>query len=262
MKNIQLLLILLTIILAFFGCVDSSRGTYLPNQTSTGYAYVHGGYVGMAEAKTDDKGNLTVYLDDAFLPHTIAIVDMESADWNESNTVGYTNRGKTSYFAKYVEYDGKVYVGVPTGDGFSYVEADDKGAPKGNVDLELIILRNQDTMAAYYKNVPGGKFKIKTSFAAAGKAVTTTSYGGVSKKKALKYWDSGQTWVGNITAIEKFIAEKGLQYSSSEMKQAAEPNDAGLKLWSVADAVTGATNSDFKDYFNVAQLAAGKLKTK
>jgi hypothetical protein len=91
--------------------------------------------------------------------------------------------------------------------------------------------------------------------------VTTTSYGGLTKKNAPGYWDSGLTWLGNMEAIESFIEENGGQYSLSQMARATEENSAGLKVWSVADAVTGATNSDFKDYFGLVQTALGRLKT-
>ena len=92
--------------------------------------------------------------------------------------------------------------------------------------------------------------------------VTTTAYGGVTKKDAPGYWAFGVGWKGNMEAIEAFIEENGSDYPNSEMVRAAEENADGLKLWSVADAVTGATNSDFKDYFNVAQAAISRLKKK
>jgi len=82
----------------------------------------------------------------------------------------------------------------------------------------------------------------------------------VTKKASPGYWSTGQTWIGNIEEIEAFIEENGAAFSLSEMQRSAEEDANGLKLWSVADAVTGATNSDFKDYFSVAQLAIGRLK--
>ena len=100
-----------------------------------------------------------------------------------------------------------------------------------------------------------------TGFGGEVRPVTTTSYGGLTKKNAPGYWDSGQTWIGNIEAMEAFIEENGGQYALSEMVRATEENADGLKLWSVADTVTAATNSDFKDYFDLVQSALGRLKT-
>jgi len=270
MKRIVLLLfvVLLPLLLAACGSGESTSseqaeasGPYLPNQRVEAYAYTHGGYVGRAEVIVGADGALSVDIDEAFLPHTLALVDIESSDWSEANTVAYMSRGNEYHVAKYVQYNNKVYAGVPTGSGFSYVEADENGNPSGNLDLEKAILRNHDTMRAYYALVRSGGFAVLPSFGAEAVPVTTTSYGGVTKKNAPGYWNSGQTWIGNIEAMETFIEENGGQYSLTDMVQASEENADGLKFWSVADSVTAATNSDFKDYFSLVQNALGRLKT-
>jgi hypothetical protein len=43
------------------------------------------------------------------------------------------------------------------------------------------------------------------------------------------------------------------------MVRQAEDSE-GLQKWAVADVVTGATASDFKDYFGLVLLAAAQLK--
>lgn len=269
MKRLMILVIAITIGFALVSCSaqkeDKSSemmiaGAYVPGQTEMAYGYTHGGYVGMAKVTVDDMGELMVSLDEAFLPHTLAMVDIEADEWTESNTIEFDSHGPV-YAAKYIEYNGKFYTGVSVGTSVSYVESDDAGMAVGNTDLEKAILRNQGTMAAFYALVPAGQFKIFTDFGAEGMAVTTTSYGGVTKKNSPGYWAFGQTWAGNMSAIEEFIASNGVQFSESDMMRAKEEDANGLKLWSVADAVTGATNSDFKDYFGLAQHAAGKLKT-
>lgn len=269
MKRILILLLALTMVSSFIysgGKKDevSSEpmvtGAYVPGQTETAYGYTHGGYVGMAKVKTDDNGDLTVSLDEAFLPHVLAQVDVEAAEWSEDNTVVFDSHGPKNV-AKYVEYNGKVYVAVSAGTSLTYVEADEAGMAVGNTDLEMSILRNQGTMAAYYALIASGSFKTFTEFGGDAMVVTTTGSGGLTKKNSPGYWAFGQTWIGNITAIEEFIAANGVQFNEADMVRASEENADGLKLWSVADAVSGATNSDFKDYFGLAQHAAGKLKT-
>lgn len=272
MKKILVLLLAIVIIAGFTGCTGKSTevsnegseitGNYGPDQTVIVYDYVHGGYVGKAEIKTDAEGNLNVYIDEAFLPHTLAIVDIEASEWNADNTTGFISRGNEKFVAKYIEYNSKVYIAVPTGTGFSYVEADETGAATGSTDLEKIILRNQANMAAYFTLVPAGQFKTLSSYGGTATSVTTTSYGGVTKKASPGYWANGQTWIGNITAIEDFISEYGVQFALTEMVRAKDENTDGLKLWSVADSVTGATNSDFKDYFGMVQAATGQLTLK
>lgn len=235
---------------------------YAPGQTAEAYAYTHGGYVGQAIVKVQSNGSLDVEIDEAFLPHILAVVNLKSSEWSEDNTVFYVSHGRKAYVAKYVEYDGVVYVGTTVGTALIYVMADDSGQPSGSDGLEKLIIKNQDTMAAYYKNIKNGGFKVMTGFKSMAEPVTATNYGGVTKASSPKYWNFGQTWQGNINAIEKFIEENGATYSFSEMAQATEKNSDGLKLWSVADAMTGATNSDFKDYFGLAQLAIAQLKMK
>jgi hypothetical protein len=235
---------------------------YVSGQKESAYAYTHGGYVARATATVTWDGSATVDIDEAFLPHTLGIVDYESMEWDANNTVYYVSRGNEVRVAKYVEYDGAVYVGTTVGGSLTYVEAGDDGMAAGGKDLELLILKNQTTMAAYYENIENGGFKIFTEFGAMGMPVTETHYGGVTKNNAPGYWNFGQTWLGNVNAIEAFIYEYGSDFSNSDMMRAADENADGLKLWSVADAVSGATNSDFKDYFNVAQAAISRLKTK
>lgn len=268
MKRCLLILLSIAIIAGLAGCgaktTDDSdsmvTGPYAPSQSVTAYAYVHGGYVGKADVKIDGTGNLTVVLDEAFLPHILAIVDTKTSEWTPDNTMGYMSHGHETFVSKYVEYNGKVYVAVKTGTTFSYVEADEKGDAVGGADLEKTILAHQATMAAYYALISAGKFGLINKFGDAAVPVITTSYGGLTKKASPGYWADGQTWIGNITAIETAIAENGLQFPLSKLVQAKEENADGLKFWSVADAVSGATNRDFKDYFGLAQAAAGRLK--
>ena len=267
MRKSLVLLVVLFMLVSVIGQVaaegaseaEGMMETYVAGQSEAAYAYSHGGYVARAIATVMWDGSVYVDINEAFLPHTLAIVDYESMEWDENNTVYYVSRGNEVRVAKYVEYDGKVWVGTTVGSSLTYVEADDSGMPAGGKDLELTILRNQATMAAYYENIESGGFKIFTEFGGTAMPVTETHYGGVTKNDAPGYWNFGQTWIGNVNAIEAFIYEYGSDFSNSEMVRAAEENEDGLKLWSVADAVTGATNSDFPDYFNVAQAAISRL---
>ncbi len=225
---------------------------YAPDQTAEAYQYVHGGYVGKAVVETDAEGTISVTLNEAFLPHTLAAVDIEAAEWNEDNTASYVSHGDTTYVAKYVSYDGTTYVGTTVGTAITYVEAGENGEPVGNQDLELLIVRNQATMAAYYDGIADGAFQIMTEFGGDAMPVTTTSYGSLYKRGS-SYWDFGKTWLGNIEEVEAAAEANGVRYALDEI---AKDGDT----WTVADATTGATLSDFKDYFNMIQLASTRLK--
>ncbi len=262
MRRIILILIVLLAAIALVACggngadddAGMSEGGFAPNQTAVAYMYVHGGYVGQATASTDGEGNLDVEIDEAFLPHSIAVVDMESDDWNEDNTVFYVQRGNEVRVAKWVSLGDTNYVGTTVGTALAYVEADEEGNPAGGTILEKGILRNQSSMAQYWNGIGDGAFQIYTEFGGDGMTVDTTRYGSLYKDGS-SYWaegTSGLGWQANMDAIEEFIEENGADYSLEQMERT---NDG----WEVADTVTGATASDFIDYFTLAQLAVAQL---
>lgn len=257
-----------TTALVLAGCGNGGAGTSGPqasgpefaaNQTTEAYIYIHGGYVGQAIARTNAQGEVSVELDEAFLPHTLAAVDFQEDRWTEGNTVFYVVRGNRNYLARYVEYNGTTYVGTTVGTSVTYVQADDEGNPAGGQDLELLILRDQDSMAAYFDRIQNGGFGIMTEFGGSVEPVTTTSYGQVTKRGS-SYWTFGIGWQGNIDAIEAFIDENGWNFRVADMTRAEVEASDGNRYWSVADAVTGATLSDFPDYFVNAQMALAQLE--
>lgn len=233
---------------------------FAPNQTVEAYGYTHGGYVGRAIVSTDAEGNISAEIDEAFLPHTLAQVDFEAAEWTEENTVTFIQRGEVNRVAKWISYDGTDYVGATVGGAMIYVVADENGEPSvgadqerfSGQDLEQMIIRNQGTMAAYYDNILDGGFAVYTEFGGTPQVVETTSYGSLTKDGS-EYWNFGLGWQGNIDAIEEAAAQFGTGYSLDEMSRGDD------NFWMLADATTGATASDFVDYFNLIQNAVGRL---
>lgn len=257
MRKFSLILAAAVVAVALVSCGGSTPPPaptgYAPGQTAVAYAYVHGGYVGEAVVTTGEGGTISVRLDEAFLPHTLARVSLDAAEWNEDNTVYYVQRGNEVRVAKYISYAGKNYVGTTVGGSATYVEADDSGNPAGTLDLELIILRNQFTMRDYFDNLRAGEFAVHTEFGGTAMPVTTTSFGSLFKRGS-NYWPQGIGWQGNIEAVEAAIVQHGLGFKLDQMVRG---ND---NRWRLADAVTGATLSDFVDYFGLAQAAAGRLR--
>lgn len=254
MRHLISITVVATALVALIGCGGAGAPSgYAPGQEVEAYAYVHGGYVGQAIVTTDSEGSLSVSVDEAFLPHTVAIVDLDAPEWNEDNTASYVVRGNTVNVARYVAYNGTAYTGVTVGSALAYVESDDEGNPIGNTILEKAILRNQDTMATWFDSVQEGGFEIFTEFGGSGMPVTSTSYGGVTKRDS-NYWDSGLGWAGNIDEIENAAENLGVGFTLGEMVRGDDDR------WRLADTVTRATASDFKDYFGLIQAAAGRLK--
>jgi len=260
MRTVMYTLMTVLVLVTLVGCGGTEEAAaptgYAPGQTVEAYDYVHGGYVGKAEVSTTDDGNFEVTLDEAFLPHTLAVVDAEASDWNENNTVTYTSHGRQSHVAKYVVYNDTTYVGTTFGTSVVWVEADEQGNPAGNTSLEMAIIRNEETMRAYYNGIGNGAFQVLTGFDATPQPVETTSYGSLYKRGS-EYWAEGGHGLGwnvNIEAIQNTAQEAGVSYSFDEI---SKNND---DVWKVADTVSGATASDFKEYFALVQLAVSRLE--
>ncbi len=254
MRKSMISLLGLAVGIIFISCSQAAApGGYAPGQTVEAYAYVHGGYVGRAEIKTDEAGSLDIVINEAFLPHTLAIVDMEADEWNEDNTVFYEVRGNVVRVAKYISYAGKNYTGVTVGNALAYVESDNAGQAVGNTILEKEIIRNEANMADWFSNIANEQFVIYTEFDGTGTPVTTTAYGSLFKRDS-SYWNFGIGWQGNVDAIAEAAAQYGTGFSMDEISK------RGDSRWVLADAVTSATASDFKDYFGLIQKAVGKLK--
>jgi hypothetical protein len=230
---------------------------FAPDQTAEAYAYVHGGYVGQAVVTTNEEGDIDVTIDEAFLPHTLAAVDIESDQWNEDNTVTYVVRGETNHIAKWVSYNDTDFVGVTVGTSSLYVPAGDDGNPATDVNkniLEKTIIRNEDNMAAWFNGIQDGAFAVYSEFGGDAMTVTESPYGGLTKTDS-SYWNFGPLgWQGNMDEIQAAAEEYGVGYTLDEMTR----SDEGT--WTLADATTGATASDFKDYFALVQQAAARLE--
>lgn len=255
MRTFMTIVVSVVAIVALASCgSDAAAPTgFAPGQSVEAYAYVHGGYVGQAVVTTNTDGAFEVTVDEAFLPHSLAIVDIESAEWNEDNTVSYVVRGDTVYVARNIAYAGTNYVGTTVGTSLVYVEADEAGNPAGNTALEMMIIRNETNMAAWFDNAVAGEFQIYTEFGGTPMPVTTTAYGGVTKRGS-EYWNFGIGWEGNLDAIGDAAEQYGVAFSVDDMTR------GGDNQWRLADATTGATAVDFRDYFGLIQRAVARLE--
>ena len=251
--------VLALVTLTSCGNGDEAAATtgYAPDQSVEAYAYVHGGYVGQAVVTTDAEGDIDVTIDEAFLPHTLAHVDIESDEWNEDNTVTYTVRGEVNYVARWISYDGTNFVGNTVGTSLVYVPADDSGNPATDVNqniLEKTIIRNETNMESWFNSITDGSFEVYTEFGGDPMTVTETTYGGLTKRNS-EYWNFGLGWEGNMEEIQTAAEEYGVGYSLDDLARDSEEG-----TWSVADATTGATASDFPDYFALIQQAVARLE--
>lgn len=245
--------------------LDSKMVGYV-DQTVEAYGYTHSGYVGQVVIVVTD-GVVDVEINEAFLPHTLAAVTLSTTEaptvWDETNTLTIG----TSSFALYIMYNGDVFKALATEAGLLvYSIVDETGALKtGRRDiknLEMSIIKDDSTMKAYYDALNGGEFKLLKSFGDTSPIVVDEYQ---FKDGNPNYWQAGGDklgWQANIDALEAFLEEFGAAYDTLEFTQVtATVNGVEDSYWQVVDSIAGATNSDFPDYFQLAQAAFGQLKT-
>jgi len=245
--------------------LDSKMVGYT-DQSVEAYGFTHGGYVGQVTIVVTN-GVVDVEINEAFLPHTLAAVKLstESAPtvWNETNTL--TTGGKS--YALYIMLNEKTYKALDTEAGIViYSVVDAEGAVKtGKWDvknLEMNIITNEMNMKAYYDALNNDGFKLLKSFGDTSPVVITE---GQFKEGNPNYWQASDDklgWQANIDATEAFLEENGAAFDTLAFTTVLTTVD-GVEdtYWQILDSVAGATNSDFQDYFQLAQAAFGQLET-
>jgi len=236
------------------------------DQSVEAYGFTHGGYVGQVTIVVTD-GVLDVEMNEAFLPHTLAEVDLSTVenptDWDETNTLTI---GSKSYVL-YIMYNDAMFKATVTDAGvLVYSEVDETGAFKtsrGDVtNLEMTILKNDTNMKEYYDVLTDGGFKLLKSM---GDTTPIVVSEGQFKDGNPNYWPAGGDrlgWQVNIDALEAFLEENGAAYDTLAFTTVtATVNGVEDNYWQIVDTIAGATNSDFQDYFQLAQSAFGQLET-
>ncbi len=245
--------------------LDSKMVSY-KDQSVESYGYTHGGYVGQVTIVVTN-GVVDVEINEAFLPHTLAEVTLSTVDavtvWDETNTLTIG----TKSFALNIMYNDNVYKALVTEAGLLvYSVVDETGALKtGRRDvknLEMDIIKNEATMKAYYDALNNGGFKLLKSLDDTTPVVVSE---GQFKEANPNYWQASEGklgWQANIDALEAFLEEFGAAYDTLAFTTVLTTvNGVEDNYWQVVDTIAGATNSDFQDYFQLAQAGFGQLET-
>lgn len=236
------------------------------DQTVEAYGYTHGGYVGQVVIVVTD-GELDVQINEAFLPHTLAAVTLSTpeapTEWDETNTltIGFNT------YALYIDYNGTVYKALQTEAGLLvYSETDETGTlltgRRDIKNLEMHIIRDDATMKTYYDALNNGGLKLLKTLDDTDPIIISENQ---FKEGNPNYWPAGGDrlgWQANIDATEAFLEEHGAAYDTLDFTTVPTTiNDVEDNYWQIVDVVAGATNSDFPDYFQLAQAAFGQLVT-
>jgi len=234
----------------------------VPASYSYGIAYgvVHGYYVGVAEITIgkDDKV-VSAKMEEYYLPYNIGQIHVVESgiDTNDlpADVVAVAGARGTNYYAKYVSVNGTLYTIEVTGEAgsqsFKYkngsVDVTDWADANAKVYVDGLIAGNvfranaDGTKSAY----PAGNASVRIGIA----------------KSATAYWTNAATWPlgwgGNMKAMADAIVGTTLSVDADDL---TVTDVSGKNYWTVGDLVTGATLSDFTDYYVLYQAAYANAK--
>lgn len=221
---------------------------------ATAYGLVHGHYVGEVTVTVAEDGTVgSVSIEEYFLPYSWAKVSETTGD-----VLAVVGSRGTSNYAKYVKIGDKLFTGSVTGT----VEEKNQVivySAEGIANIETWV-ENAENAEWYVKQINANKFFLADS---EGKEVTNLTRSDATSNKSMKKSESGYWfgenyplgWAGNVAAmVEAFVGTK------LEATVTSEDQDPVTKFWSFGDVETGATLTDFIDYYTLAQAAFNAAK--
>lgn len=240
------------------------------------YGLVHGHYVGVAEIVVDkDDKVVSAKFDEYYLPYNTAQVTLTDdqkaalpADVVQvvtTRTSGGVRTVTTSYYSKYVSVAGVIYTATVTGD----VPTLENTAPSQVIVWGATGIANIETWVeteanakAYVDAVKAGTvFNCNATGVKSTYPLANASAKLGPTKSATGYWTNPASyplgWGGNMKAIVDAIIGTTMNATEEQLVKDG--------TWKIGDITTGATLSDFADYYLLAQQAynnalAGKVE--
>jgi hypothetical protein len=235
------------------------------------YGLVHGHYVGIGEVVLDENDVVVAArLEEVQLPYVAAQVSLTEeqiatlpADVVRVVTTRGTGTSRTVstlYYVKYFSVNGVLFTGTVSGE----VPTVENTAPSqkitfaasGIADIEEWV-KVEANAKAYVEGVIAG-----TVFPATAAGAKTAYPAGNASfrlgwfKSSSNYWPSSATvhlgWNGNMRAIEAAVVGTTMGVDPETFTTVVAN---GKTWWQVGDLVTGATASDFADYYVLLQQA-------
>ena len=215
------------------------------------YGLVHGHYVGVAEVVTDkDDKVVTAKFDEYYLPYNLGQVALteEQITTLPADVVSVTTSRGTSYYAKNMSVAGTIFTievsGTAPAQSFVY-----KAAGIDNIENWV---KTEANALAYVNALKDGQVFASSSTG------TKLAYplGNASAKigiakSATGYWRNPASyplgWGGNMYKIVNALIGTTMDATEEQLVKDGS--------WKIGDVVTGATLSDFTDYYLLAQVA-------
>ncbi|TNF09276.1 MAG: hypothetical protein EP317_01155 [Bacillota bacterium] len=218
-------------------------------RTAIGYGLVHGHYVGVIEVTINAAGNVTAAeVEEYFLPYSAAKVVVADPENLPADVMSVTGSRGTSYYAKYFSVDGILFTGTVNGDA----PAQSITYAADGIDNIEVWVETEANAKRYVEAVEAGTVFIANEDGTASSYAMADNSAKVSMKKSESGYWSGVNyplgWAGNMAAFVTAITGTKLNASLETIVKNTETG-----FWSIGTIVTGATMTDFKDYYEVAQ---------
>ena len=247
MKKLLMALFALTLVFGLSACGTEEEPEPVIEE-GTGYGLVHSHYVGIATVTLEDGIVTDASLEEYFLPYSWAkleVVTEESDELGENEDVfQFTAFGTTYNMAVYVQIGDKLFSGENV-DGSPVWSTDDIA------DLEEW-LKVEENAKWYVDQVDEGNWYIANADGTESDYETLETDASATSiiKSESGYWDFGHLgWQGNVDATVDAVI--GLDLSEDYDLERLDEDEDELRFWAIDDTVTGATWSDFPDYFGI-----------
>jgi hypothetical protein len=267
-KKLILMFFVVLFALGLVACTEDEPS--YSNGYGVSYGLVHGHYVGVAKVVVDaDDVVVNVQFDEYYLPYNTAQVTLTDAeklaipaDVVKVVTTRTTNNVRTvseSFYSKYVSVNGVLFTIAVSGN-IPTVENTEPSqtfifSASGIANIETWV-ETEANAKAYVEAVEAGLvFNCNASGVANAYPKGNASAKLGNTKSATGYWTNPASyplgWGGNMLAItEALVGTKMGAVEADLVKATTAP-----LVWSIGTIVTGATLSDFVDYYMLAQVA-------
>lgn len=249
MKKIFSLLFFVALALVLVACGGKKE------VTAKGYGLVHGHYVGEVEVTLAKDGKVkAAKIEEYFLPYNLAKV-AEADKAHADGVVEGISKNKPVYYAKYVMVGTTLFTAEAVEGSVPVYKAE------GINSIEEWV-KTEANAKKYVEELLAGKVFIAKADKTKSALVTSdeSAKKNVAKSKS-GYWTTGDSklkWKGNVEEMVSVFIASNLEGAAAqyEVKEKdAQGNDKTVKKWSIGEAKSGATVTDFKDYFEVAKRA-------
>jgi hypothetical protein len=252
MKKVIALLLAVFAALTLVACAPKE-------ETAVGYRVVHKDYVGVVNLVVLDGVIQDVEIDEYYLPYTWAKVAVtgETAPADVVVVPGTT----PAWYAKYIVIGDKQFTGVLRdaayeADGVTYSKQMVKYSATGVDDLLVWLLADEANCEWYVEQLIAGKAFVAKDTFAVNTSLYTWNQGNGFTKSETGYWSGSSYplgWVGNQAALAEAVEGKVFNPEATLVKATEDP-----KVWTIGDAVSGATMSDLPDYYKLIGIAYAK----